>query len=52
MGGGVKDSLAELGYRVREVNSMAVIKALLVLPDGTLQAAADPRNPDDDVEGY
>ena len=52
LGGGVKDSLAELGYRFREVNSMAVIKALLVLPDGTLQAAADPRNPDDDVEGY
>ena len=52
LGGGVKDSLAELGYRFREVNSMAVIKALQVLPDGTLQAAADPRNPDDDVEGF
>ena len=52
LGGGVKDSLAALGYRFREVNSMAVIKALLVLPDGTLQAAADPRNPDDDVEGF
>ena len=50
--GAVRDSLENLGYRFREVNSMAVIKALLVRPDGTLQAAADPRNADDDVEGY
>ncbi|WP_116124467.1 gamma-glutamyltransferase [Lewinella sp. IMCC34183] len=52
LGGGVLDSLQELGYTFREVNSMAVIKAVQVLPDGSLQAAADPRNPDDDVEGY
>ena len=52
LGGGVKDSLEALGYRFREVNSMAVIKAIQVLPDGSLQAAADRRNPDDDVEGY
>ncbi len=51
-GNGVLDSLQELGYQFREVNSMAVIKAVQVLPDGSLQAAADPRNPDDDVEGY
>ncbi|WP_116105501.1 gamma-glutamyltransferase [Lewinella sp. IMCC34191] len=49
---GVLDSLEALGYQFREVNSMAVIKAVQVLPDGSLQAAADPRNPDDDVEGY
>ena len=49
---GVRDSLRALGYTLREVNSMAVIKAVQVLPDGTLRAAADPRNPDDDVEGY
>ena len=48
----VRDSLMALGYRLRDVNSMAVIKALLVRPDGSLQAAADPRNADDDVEGY
>ena len=48
----VRDSLIALGYRLRDVNSMAVIKALLVRPDGSLQAAADPRNADDDVEGY
>ncbi|PPK86433.1 gamma-glutamyltranspeptidase/glutathione hydrolase [Neolewinella xylanilytica] len=52
LAGGVLDSLTELGYQFREVNSMAVIKAVRVLPDGSLQAAADPRNPDDDVEGY
>ncbi|NJB85300.1 gamma-glutamyltranspeptidase/glutathione hydrolase [Lewinella marina] len=52
LSGGVKDSLEALGYRFREVNSMAVIKAIQSLPDGRLQAAADPRNPDDDVAGY
>ena len=52
LGGGTRDSLAALGYRFREVNAMAVVKAIQVLPDGRLQAAADPRNPDDDVEGY
>ncbi|THH41520.1 gamma-glutamyltransferase [Neolewinella litorea] len=52
LSGGVLDSLKTLGYRFREVNSMAVIKAIRVLHDGRLQAAADPRNPDDDVAGY
>ncbi|CAH1000239.1 Glutathione hydrolase proenzyme [Neolewinella maritima] len=50
--GGTIDSLTALGYQFREVESMAVIKAILVLPDGRLQAAADPRNADDDVAGY
>jgi gamma-glutamyltranspeptidase/glutathione hydrolase len=48
----VADSLVAMGYELREVNSMAVIKAIQVLPDGRLQTAADPRNPDDDVAGY
>jgi len=52
LAGGTKDSLAALGYQFREVDAMAVIKAIQRLPDGELQAAADPRNPDDDVEGY
>ncbi|MBB4078109.1 gamma-glutamyltranspeptidase/glutathione hydrolase [Lewinella aquimaris] len=55
-GGGLakdtRDSLEALGYQFREVESMAVIKAILVMPDGTLRVAADPRNPDDDVAGY
>lgn len=45
-------SLTEMGYTFREVNSMAVIKAIQRLPDGALVAAADKRNTDDDVAGY
>jgi gamma-glutamyltranspeptidase/glutathione hydrolase len=52
LGNGVKEELAEMGYTFREVKYMAVIKALMRLPDGTLEAAADQRNPDDDVAGY
>ena len=52
LGGGTKDSLAARGYQFREVEAMAVVKAIQVLPDGRLQAAADFRNPDDDVGGY
>lgn len=52
LGNGTKDSLEALGYQFREVESMAVIKAVRRLPDGSLQAAADPRNADDDVAGY
>ena len=52
LAGGTRDSLSAMGYQFREVNAMAVVKAILVLPDGRLQAAADPRNEDDDVEGY
>jgi gamma-glutamyltranspeptidase/glutathione hydrolase len=49
---GVKDSLANKGYRLREVEYMAVIKAVMRNADGSLSAAADGRNPDDDVAGY
>lgn len=49
---GTKDSLMALGYQFKEVNSMAVIKALLVNQNGSISAAADPRNSDDDVAGY
>ena len=34
LAGGTKDSLAALGYQFREVDAMAVIKAIQVLPDG------------------
>lgn len=50
--GGVKDSLTNKGYRLREVEYMAVIKAVMRHPDGSLTAAADSRNPDDDVAGF
>ena len=45
-------ALENLGHTVEQRGRMAVIKAIQVLPDGTLAAAADPRNPDDDVAGY
>ncbi len=52
LAGGVRDSLAAMGHQLREVNAMAVIKAIQRRPDGTLVAAGDHRNPDDDVAGY
>ena len=48
----VRLALEELGHGFKSVNRMAVIKAVHVLEDGRLQAAGDPRNPDDDVAGY
>ncbi len=52
LGNGVKAELEAMGHTFREVKSMAVIKALQVQEDGTIAAAADPRNKDDDVAGY
>jgi len=48
----VRDSLTAMGHTLHEITYMAKIKAIQRLPDGTLVAAADPRNPDDDVAGY
>ena len=48
----VADSLRGMGHVLREVEAMAVIKALLVRTDGTIVAAGDGRNPDDDVAGF
>jgi gamma-glutamyltranspeptidase/glutathione hydrolase len=49
---GVREELAAMGYSFREVKYMAVIKALQRMEDGSITAAADGRNPDDDVAGY
>lgn len=49
---GTREALEKMGYNLREVDYMAVIKAIQRLPDGTLVAAADKRNADDDVAGY
>jgi gamma-glutamyltranspeptidase/glutathione hydrolase len=47
-----RKELEQMGHKLREVNYMAVVKAILRLPNGKLQGAADPRNPDDDAKGY
>lgn len=47
-----KAALQDLGHELREVNRMAVIKAVQRLEDGRLYGVGDPRNPDDDAEGY
>ncbi len=43
--------LEAMGHTTRAVDRMAVVKAVMVLADGRLHAAADKRNPDDDVAG-
>lgn len=48
----VLNELEAMGHHIREINRMAVIKAIQVLPDGRLHGAGDPRNPDDDAKGY
>ncbi len=46
------DQLKKLGHNFREVERMAVIKAIHVLEDGKLHGVGDRRNPDDDAKGY
>lgn len=46
------DSLKAMGHAFRRVEALGVVKALLVDSTGHIQAAADARNPDDDVAGY
>lgn len=48
----LRKELEQLGHKLREVNYMAVVKAIMRLPNGKLHGAADPRNPDDDAQGY
>ncbi len=48
----VRIQMEAMGHTFNEVSRMAVVKAILRLPDGRLKGAGDPRNPDDDVAGY
>jgi gamma-glutamyltranspeptidase/glutathione hydrolase len=48
----VRAELEAMGHPFEEVNYMAVVKAIHVLSNGTLQGVGDPRNPDDDAEGF
>ncbi len=52
LGDKVKEELAAMGHEFRDVNRMAVIKAIQKLPDGRYHAVGDFRNPDDDVSGF
>jgi len=47
-----RQALEAMGHSFNEVGRMAVIKAILRLPDGRLQGVGDFRNPDDDAGGY
>lgn len=47
-----RQALEAMGHKLKDVDRMAIIKAIHVLPDGRLHGVGDPRNPDDDVEGY
>jgi gamma-glutamyltranspeptidase/glutathione hydrolase len=48
----VRNELEEMGYHFRELNRMAIIKAIEVLPNGDLNGVGDNRNADDDAEGF
>ena len=52
LGETVKEELTAMGHGFRDVNRMAVIKAILCTEDGRYHAVGDFRNPDDDVSGY
>ncbi|MEY3051168.1 MAG: hypothetical protein RLY31_953 [Bacteroidota bacterium] len=48
----VRQELTDMGHSIRSVDRMALVKAILRLPDHTWHGAGDPRNPDDHVAGY
>ncbi len=47
-----RKKLWDMGHTLKGVKRMALVKAVMRTPDGTLHIAADPRNPDDHVEGF
>lgn len=48
----VRKQLWDMGHKLENVGRMALIKAILVLPNGKLQGVGDNRNQDDDTEGF
>ncbi len=47
-----RQKLWDMGHHLKEVERMALIKAIQVLPDGNLHGVGDPRNEDDHAEGF
>lgn len=47
-----RKKLWDMGHTLKGVSRMALVKAVMKASDGTLYIAADPRNPDDHVEGF
>jgi len=43
--------LNDMGYKLVEKNTIAKVKAIQVLEDGTYYGVGDERNPDDHAEG-
>jgi gamma-glutamyltranspeptidase/glutathione hydrolase len=48
----IRKQLWDMGHTLKPVGRMALMKAILVLPDGKLHGAGDWRNADDHAEGY
>ncbi|MEL7020673.1 MAG: gamma-glutamyltransferase [Bacteroidota bacterium] len=48
----VRETLRSMGHQLRDVERMAVIKAIMIQTDGRLVGVGDSRNPDDDVAGF
>ena len=48
----VRSELSTMGHEVRQVKTIARVKAIHCLPDGRLHGVGDHRNPDDDTSGY
>lgn len=48
----VRAELWNMGHKLTNVERMALVKAVLVLPDGRLHGVGDPRNADDHAEGF
>ena len=45
------NNLNDMGYQLVEKNTIAKVKAIQVLEDGTFYGVGDERNPDDHAEG-
>lgn len=48
----IRKQLWGMGHKLENVDRMALIKAVMVLPDGKLQGVGDNRNPDEHACGY